>query len=206
MGTLLNQRFDKSQVDGHGADEILAALQLEQFQHDEKYHREISRLAIQDRLKHMALHFAKYAGYFIEALGDDVRIKRVVTDTAIIALSTANILNLDLREHLADIETLRSSKSLLVLGGRLGEASSGLYNDPEMLLFRTSPVAGRMAGACEKLDHLEDFPYRKVIAESVVEMLELMMTYAARRDWRLEELVRERLSGVKEKSIFHGRI
>ena len=39
---------------GLGPDDF-SRLQWTQFEHDEKFHREISRLTVQDRLKHMAL-------------------------------------------------------------------------------------------------------------------------------------------------------
>src|SRR5437868_13538203 len=75
-------------------------IQLDQFKHDETYHREIARLSTQDRLKHMALHFAKYAGNLAEPTSDEIALKKAVTDTFIIAVSTANTLNVRVSEYI----------------------------------------------------------------------------------------------------------
>jgi hypothetical protein len=163
----------------------LDALQLEQFKHDEMYHREIARLNIQDRLKHMALHFAKYAGNVAEAGNDEGALKKAVTDTFIIAVSTANILNARLPDVLSS--------------GKIEVSSSSFGN-------ALAIHAGRMAAACEKLDHLEDVAFRPVIRENALALLSAAMGEAERRGWTIADLVRARLAGVKQKMIFHGRL
>src|SRR5690348_13763017 len=83
------------------AKNILFELQVEQHQHDETYHREIARLSLHQRLNHMALHFAKYTGKVAAAPTIEVATP-VFVDTLVIALSTANVLNVelwDLLEH-----------------------------------------------------------------------------------------------------------
>jgi hypothetical protein len=159
-------------------------LQLEQFTHDEVYHREIARLNVQDRLKHMALHFAKYAGNLAEAADDDRVVKKAATDTFIIAVSTANILNVRLSELMrpTQAETSKSFPTLLAIH------------------------AGRMAAACEKLDHLEDVAFRPIIRDNAVALAAAAADEAQRRGWNIVDLVRVRLSGVKQKMMFHGRI
>lgn len=163
----------------------LDRLQWEQFQHDEKYHREIARLTVQDRLKHMALHFAKYAGQVAIAGDDAARIKRLATDVFIIAMSTANILNVRLAERLmfpdADLDAQGFLRALTVGGGR-------------------------MAAACEKMDHLEDFPFRPEIAAAAIELATNVIAYCATQAWDLGDLVHDRLQPVKEKSIFYGKL
>ena len=163
----------------------LDRLQWEQFQHDEKYHREIARLTVQDRLKHMALHFAKYAGNLAEAAGDNLRVQRIVTDIFIIATSTANVLNMRLSDRLEGIAGCEG---------------------PDSLLLDVTVAAGRMAAACEKMDHLEDFPFRKTITEAVLQLAANALSYCELRGWRIEELVSTRLQPVKEKSIFYHRL
>lgn len=160
-------------------------LQLEQFKHDEMYHREIARLGTQDRLKHMALHFAKYAGNVAEAGEDENALRKAVTDTFIIAMSTANILNVRLSDALSSRDPNVSSRS-----------------------FGTALAihAGRMAAACEKLDHLEDVAFRPVIRENAIALLNAALGEAERRGWVIADLVRARLVGVKQKMIFHGRL
>jgi len=81
--------------DAGSARNTLFELQVEQHHHDENYHREIARLSLHQRLNHMALHFAKYAGK-VAATTDPDGLTRVYVDVLIIALSTANILNIKL--------------------------------------------------------------------------------------------------------------
>src|SRR4051812_28952796 len=84
----------------------LDELQFQQFEHDETYHREITRLRTQDRLRHMTLHFAKYSGNLVDALarGDEAEVQRVVTDVFIIGVSTSNVLNFKLGAAVAEAE------------------------------------------------------------------------------------------------------
>lgn len=163
----------------------LDRLQWEQFRHDETYHREIARLTVQDRLKHMALHFAKYSGALFANMGDQSREERLVTDIFIIAMSSANILNVRLSERLREI--------------RQPNAESPFSQTITML-------SGRMAAACEKLDHLEPYPFREEITRSVVELAAEALAFCDRRGWSLEEMVHGRLQPVKEKSIFYGKL
>lgn len=168
---------------------VLDQLQLEQFQHDEKYHREIARLSTQDRLKHMALHFAKYVGNLASAGSDEARVQRILTDVFIIGTSCANTLNLRLTE---------------VLPPRTG--CSTAERDVSTFAAALTINMGKMAAACEKLDHLEDFPFRSAIREAVVAIITTAIDHAESWGWDLHALVGARLKGVKEKMIFHGRI
>lgn len=170
----------------HDRSEVLDfdRLQLEQFKHDEMYHREIARLSTQDRLKHMALHFAKYAGNLAEN-SDEGMIQKAVTDTFIIAVSTANTLNMRLSDTIGH------------------EPQDGTRADFGRLL---TIQAGRMAAACEKLDHLEDFPFRPAIRDATIVLVGASIAEADRSRWNIAELVRTRLTGVKQKMIFHGQL
>jgi hypothetical protein len=162
----------------------LDQLQLEQFQHDETYHREIARLTVQSRLTHMTLHFAKYAGYLAEGC-DEARQQQITTDVFVIALSSANILNI----KLSDVGDLQSGKPIKTA------------SDFARCL---SIAAGRMAAACEKLDHLEDFPFRPVIRDGAIACAKAALAFCALKNWDTSGLVRERLTGIKAKSLFHG--
>jgi hypothetical protein len=165
--------------------QALDQLQLEQFKHDETYHREIARLPVQNRLTHMTLHFAKYAGVLNEGC-DEARLRQITTDVFIIALSSANILN----QKLSDFGDLQSSEPVQT------------HADFARLL---SIAAGRMSAACEKLDHLEDFPFRPVIRDGAVACAKAALAFCAVNNWNIVKLVRERLNGVKAKYIFHGQ-
>lgn len=159
------------------------AIQFAQFRHDEAYHREISRLTVKQRLTHMALHFAKYAGQLAAGL-DDAGLRRTVTDLFVIAVSTGNVLNVRLHD-------------LLSARGPVHDTS------PPALARNVAVEAGRMAAACEKLDHLEDFAFRREIQAATVALLANAVCAAADRGWDVCDLVQERLGPVKEKSIFH---
>lgn len=162
---------------------VLDQLQWEQFEHDEKYHREIARLTVQDRLKHMALHFSKYAGEIFAVPSED-KYCRLVTDTLIIAISAANTLNIRIADIVEQIETrdVREFDRQLVV------------------------AAGRMATACEKLDHLEDFPFRPHIAGEVAKIINAALTEFTDKGWDVPTMIRGRLAPVKAKSIFHGKL
>lgn len=179
-------------ITSESAPNILAQLdqlQFEQFEHDETYHREITRLPTQDRLRHMTLHFAKYSGNLAEAQarGDEAEVQRVVTDVLIIGMSTANVLNFR-------------------LGAAVAEAlASG--DGPEFPFAGTLAVqAGKMAAACEKLDHLEDFPFRPALRKGTIELVRAAILFAETRGWDLRLLVQMRLRPVKEKFIYHDRV
>jgi hypothetical protein len=162
-----------------------AAVQLAQFEHDEKYHREISRLSVQDRLRHMALHFAKYAGRLQGDLTDP-QFQRIATDSLIIAISSANTLNIDLGAK--------------AFGGEHSNAPRDTFAK------RLTVAAGRMAGACERLDHLEDFPFRPAITDEVLAILGACLDLFEAEGWSPAKEMEERLAPVKAKWIFHGKL
>lgn len=157
----------------------LQALQAEQFDHDEKFHREIARLSVQDRLRHMTLHFSKYVGRLLQAEEGE---RQTIVDTFIIALSSANILGL----HLSlDTESQPLNRQEFIV--RLGVAT------------------GRMSAACEKLDHLEDYPFRQTLREGVIDIAAAVISYSIAQKIDLPRLVRSRLAGVRSKAYVPGQ-
>lgn len=164
----------------------LDELQWEQHHHDEQYHREIARLTVHERWKHMALHFAKYAGNLVGDVENDDRLRRAVIDTFVIALSTSNTLNIRASE-------LVSRSDITVVTGAE--------------FFETLVAgAGRMAAACEKLDHIEAVAFRDEVTAAVSDLLAATVTFAESKRWPLDQLVRERLGAVKKKWIHHDRM
>src|SRR5438270_1487214 len=80
------------------AEDVLLPLQRLQQRHDEVAHRDILSFDLYKRLKHMVLHFYKYAGR-AEALregGDLAALGRTLLDAFIICMASANALNLSL--------------------------------------------------------------------------------------------------------------
>jgi len=190
------------QADAERVEDVLFQLQLEQFDHDEKYHREISRLTMHHRLNHMALHFAKYSGRLSDPDLDPEMLERKVTDTFIIALSCSNILNFRLWERLGSLPV----DSLPSLGQKMALDMPEPPMTADALFRWTAKASGRMAAACEKLDHVEDFPFRRLIADAITDLAKGVLVFAAGQNWNLLEMARERLGGVKQKSILHGSI
>ncbi len=180
---LIEQEKSETQAGLMLTPDDLARLQWEQFEHDEKYHHEIARLTVQDRLKHMALHFAKYSGG-LAAQPEETELRRLVTDIFVIALSSANILKIRLADRHNEL---------------LAEAPGDLRTAVAM-------SAGRMAAACEKMDHLEAFPFREKIDQAIFELMRTSISFAAERDWDMVEMVRARLQPVKEKNPFYGKL
>lgn len=166
--------------------DTLNELQWEQHQHDEQYHPGIARLTLHERWKHMALHFAKYAGNLIGAVEDSDRLQRIVVDTFIIALSTSNTLNI----RASDL--MRRSDLAVGTGGEFFGA----------LVVN----AGRMAAACEKLDHIEAVDFRGEVTAATANLIAATVTVAAAKRWPLDRLVRARLGAVKQKWIHHDRV
>lgn len=148
-------------IHSSAADELFA-LQVAQLKHDEFYHREIARLTVHARLNHMALHFAKYVGQLATAIesNDFPLIRQTITDAFVIALSSSNTLNVSLG---AEIPFARDARSVAELG-RLLLDNDGLGNQ---LLLSFAVPTGQIARACEKLDHVEGFPFRETIAAGV---------------------------------------
>lgn len=161
-----------------------ASVQFAQFEHDEKYHREISRLPVQDRLRHMTLHFAKYAGRLLDGpSGADFR--KTATDTMIIAISCANILNGDLTKK---------------------KVASGIDLSHGAFVKRLAISAGRMAAACERLDHLEDFPFRTTLEDEALIILAASLDLFSAEGWNPTHEMAKRLAPIKSKAIFHGKL
>lgn len=188
-----------------GAAAELFELQLEQFHHDEKYHREIARLTVQHRLSHMVMHLSKYLGLFAnDADVDDQRLNRAITDSIVIGLSTANILNVRLADQLltADQHALTLSAVCKHIASQVGGDSF----DRDLFVKKMAIAVGRMAKGCESVDHLEAFPFREAITDGLIDAMKVLLATAAVRGIDVATSVRARLRGVKSKSIFHGHL
>jgi hypothetical protein len=181
----------------------LFELQVEQHHHDEAYHREIARLPLHHRLNHMALHFAKYVGK-IAAANDEEALQAVYTDVLIIGLSVANILNIELWDFLDHKD--RDFPGLLPFGRDLANHLEQVLKDRQKLLRETAMAAGRIAAACEKIDHLEDVSFRAEIIGGIRQLATLSIAFLAEHGADPSDAVRNRLSGVKQRSKLHGRI
>jgi hypothetical protein len=114
----------------------LASLQRTQYAHDMRNHFDILALHKNDRLKHYGLHFAKYVGRFARGSDEPKPIERTLVDAILVSLSTANTLHQDLSKE------------------NFGTESASRQVDP---LRGLADASGRLADACEKIDHMEEF-------------------------------------------------
>jgi hypothetical protein len=186
----------------HSAAEELFALQVAQYRHDESYHREIARLTVHARLNHMALHFCKYVGQIAEALArgpDEEAIRRTIVDSFIIDLCAANTLNLRLASV---IPAAPEVNSIAALGHRLLNAAPRKANREDWLLTKYAVQAGKIARACEKIDHLEAYPFREAIVQALGAICETSMMAAANLDFDLVARAGQRLADVERGFIF----
>ena len=182
----------------------LFQLQLEQFRHDEIYHREISRLTVHHRINHMALHFSKYSGQIAELYDapDDASLEQTITDTFIIGLCSANTLNMRIADQIDECGEV-SVRDMADLGAALAKTEKIKNFDPLWFLKTMAIWAGRMAKGCESIDHLESFPFNEHIKESVTNICKTALIAASLQNIDLSRAVRTRLAGVKERLIFH---
>ena len=178
-------------------------LQVEQLAHDEACHKDIVILPIADRIKHMALHNAKYVGYFVDAVdaGDEGRFEAVLTDAFIITLATANTLNQDLGRVLEG--TCGQDLDLKGLGTSSLDELGQLADAPFGFVKAYARAAGRLAKACESWDHMEDMPQVALMHASNIDLVKLVTAEAVLRSLDLESLFRARLRAVERRSIFH---
>jgi len=182
----------------------MLALQREQFDHAERFHREIARLNIEARLKHMALHFCKYTGQFAAVAHDPENAAlrlRTITDSFIISLCSANTLNFNLSEHVAP--NLGGAATLRDLGLHLARQlyPAAKLDDP-WLMSAHAIHAAKMAAACEKIDHLEAFPFRDELQNAVLRLSQIALIAADANNLDLLSAVRERRREIRARTSF----
>lgn len=182
----------------------LMNFQIAQLKHDELAHKDILCLPIQARIKHMVLHFSKYVGKLVEArqLQSHELLVSTLVDTWVIVLASANMLNLRLSEKLNSEDC--TFYSLHSLGQTF--ASSDFINSSnpyELALFELGKITGRMAKACESLDHMEQFASRESLEQGVLAVARLTLALSALLSINLPLLVSHRWKEVERKSIFY---
>jgi hypothetical protein len=128
----------------------------------------------------MALHFSKYVGRLFESDSDD---ERTVVDVFVIAMSSAN-----------------------VLGLHLPPATGCRQLSRKEFVEALAIASGKMAAACEKMDHLEAFPFRQTMQQSVNDIAVAVQSFAQSTDLALAESVRSRLRGVRDKAFVPGKL
>ncbi len=170
-------------------------LQTEQQRHDDLAHRDILCLPVQDRIRHMVLHFAKYCGHLadIQNVYNEARFTSTLVDTTIICLASANSLSIKLADSIQD-QVSRSDRTTKF------KAQAGISQELSTEFFvQLSKVTGTMAKACESLDHLESFDYRGTLERGVITIASLSAMVADRARIDLPTLVRARWERIERK-------
>ena len=182
----------------------LLTLQWAQLRHDEAYHKDIVILPLAHRITHMALHNAKYTAYFFSALesNDPTPLRRTLTDAFVIAVATANALNQDLGHDLEP--EIGNANSLTELGASLADRLPRDQGDPLWLVRTFAKHNGRLAKACESLDHIEALPFRETMKNANLELFKTVLAETSARGLDVAQLYQSRMREVESRSIFDG--
>jgi NTP pyrophosphatase (non-canonical NTP hydrolase) len=182
------------------AEGILLPLQKMQQAHDEVAHRDILSFDLYKRLKHMVLHFYKYAGRIevARSTGDLPQLRHTLIDTFIICMASANAMNLSLGEKISEVAEANDLDALArELGKKLN--STDLFAESVRILVI---LGGQMAKAIESADHMERGDPRAVMESHVGQLTVAVLSILGHLNGPLEKDVQTRLEGVELKSIF----
>lgn len=182
------------------AEQILLPLQRLQLIHDQAAHFDMLSFDLHKRLKHMVLHFFKYAGR-IEAAReaeDHVVLAGTLLDAFVICMATANALNLSLGEHM---KATAISNDIDSLAAALQEERrhADIYSTAIRKLVL---VGGKMAKAVESQDHLERGDCRSAMETLLPELTGAMLGLLGETTKNIESKLRTRFSNIENKSIF----
>lgn len=182
--------------------EELLKLQWAQLKHDEAYHKDVVIMPLAERIKHMALHNAKYTAYLFEAVDgkDDTKLIKTLTDAFVIVLASANTLNQDIGHDLGESATAASS--FQSLGATFADELDYDSSDCYWLVRRFARQTGRLAKVCESWDHLENILFRDEMKRCNLEILKATLAEASARQLDLAESYKSRMRQVEGRSIF----
>jgi hypothetical protein len=175
------------------ASQTLTVLLQGQRDHDERAHRDVYYLSYPRRLTHLTLHLSKYAARLGAAVVEPRILSRTLVDTFIIALSAAELLRLDIHRSLRAKEVEPDGcDDLLEVGAQIASCYPGSESVVDWCFRQLATQAGYLAKALESLDHLEALEYRRMMEESVTEVLTMSLVAASRLKLDLAELVPKR--------------
>lgn len=182
------------------AENILLPLQKLQQAHDELAHRDILSFDLYKRLKHMVLHFYKYAGRIETArsTGDTQQLRRTLIDTFIICMASANAMNLSLGESITEVAEAKDLDSLAHELGKKLQCTDLSAEAVRALVV----LGGQMAKAIESADHMERGDPRATMEGLVAQLTAVVLGILGHLNGKLDSDVRQRLHSVELKSIF----
>lgn len=187
---------------GYSAEQVLLPIQRLQLEHDRLAHQDILGFDLYKRLKHMVLHFYKYAGKICCAAESDNsgELRKVLIDSFIICMATANALNVSLGKCIilesppANIDDLAR---VLAKGANINPKD--LFQSS---LRNFSVIGGAMAKAMESSDHMEEGNPRAEMSQLVVSLTTSVLAHLGCMEEPLEPAVKQRFLMVEKKSIF----
>jgi hypothetical protein len=124
--------------------------------------------------------------------------RQPITDSFIISLSSTNTLGVRLSGLIPEAKICTS----LVECGRRLRRSTKVDSVGSWLLMSYAMYAAKMARACEKLDHIEDYPFRDAITEAIGAICSTSITAADVFDFDLTRSVEDRLRNTWRLVIF----
>lgn len=148
--------------------------QQDQYYHDMRNHFDILSLHKNDRLKHYAMHFAKYAGRIARGDAEEKSVCRTVTDAMLVCLSAANTLHQKL-----EYRPNQSNSSLLT---------------------RFTDASGRINDAAEKLDHME--PFIEIARNGNQDIFDALLDHSRAQDLDIFDLLISRRKELRERQFF----
>lgn len=182
------------------AEDVLLPLQRLQLEHDQLAHFDMLSFDLHKRLKHMVLHFFKYAGRIEEARSASNKdlLNSTLLDAFVICMATANALNLSLGQH---IQASMEAKDIDALAHSLGRniGNEDLYEGSIRSLVL---IGGRMAKAVESLDHMEHGDCRSTMEALLPTLATSVLGYLSKGSPHIEDRIRQRFSKIEGKSIF----
>lgn len=172
------------------ATDLLPDLQWQQLIHDEDYHKDIAAMSPAMRMKHFALHMAKYSAYLLDAneRGDDALTARALVDAFAIVLAIANTLGQNLAADL-------SARNQEELAGRSPDIWRPFVKG-----------TGILAKACESLDHIEDIAFKVMMKQANAGLAAAILKGADQHAIGLVEVYKVRLREVEIRSPFDAFI
>jgi hypothetical protein len=125
-------------------------------------------------------------------------LERIVVDTTIICLTSANALRLPLEQRFssADIEGTEKFTSFYANRAPFTLAALPMWMDTQIAVHN-----GRISKACEAYDHREDFPYIDVLSAGVTGILEVCLAAAGAMSLDLVDAIRTRWAVIEEKAL-----
>ena len=175
-----------------------------QQDHDVKFHSDITNLPPIQIVKHMTHHLVKYGGQLISGAPDNSEYFLVaLTDAFIVTLSAAVALqyNLDLKYE----DYVKKERFDQIL-----ETSAAPNDDKEsqrlQFVFRYYSYLGLQSKALEAWDHLEDYPFRKILQQTNQELHRLIVQRFSDLNVGIYPRYRARLDEVEKKHLFYDKL